>query len=223
MSLPRIGDRIGSNSGSEGLPPGYTRLEYIQSTGTQYIKTDFFVPAEGLYLWADVQFVGTSAIINGNENFFDYSNISWTGANIGSSSYQIYELYNWWGNYNVSAGKAAFAIVSSKEVVNSRNIYEVKDLTVTYGPHQLSIPNQGLGAETEFPFLIFGRYRNGAEEVQPFGRWNMRIFEMKLGLRDGTIVQHLVPVLDSNDRPGLHDLISGQTFRNGGEGEFLFN
>ena len=200
----------------------FTRLEYIQSTGTQYIVTDFFVPADGLYLWADVQFVEPNDFTAGNEIFFDPSNTPHSGVNFGGNPAQIYQLFNWWGNYDSTAGGNRFNISSTSEVINSRNIYEVNDLTVSYGPHRISIVGNDRGVDSELPFLLFGGYKNDTTEISPFGRWNMRIYEMKLGLRDGTIVRHLVPALDSNGRPCLHDLISGQAFYNSGTGEFLF-
>ena len=119
-------------------------------------------------------------------------------------------------------GDGRYRIPSSSEVVNSRNIYEVNDLTVSYGPHQISIVSNGNGTDSELPFLLFGGYKNNTTEINRFGRWNMRIFEMKLGLRDGTIVRHFVPALDRDGCPCLHELNSGNAFYNGGEGEFVY-
>ena len=96
MSLPRIGERLGVGQSAGN---GFTRLEYLQSTGTQYIVTDFFMPAEGLYLWADVQFVGPNDFTAGNESFFDWGNVAGTGANFGAGNLQSFQLFNWWGNY----------------------------------------------------------------------------------------------------------------------------
>jgi hypothetical protein len=77
-----------------GLPEGYTLLEYIQSSGSQYIDTGYYWVNEGIKMDVDMTVItdGSSRSMFGNEEYVDSGSTRYfTGIPHGSgSSYNIY-------------------------------------------------------------------------------------------------------------------------------------
>ena len=187
---------------SRGLPTGYTQVEYIETSGTQYINTKF--------------------VCNGNSKIeaeFEVLDASNNGAYLyggGSGSARI-EAYPWAGTMEMNYGSLAPFVGS---LVANKKFYICQDK----GNFHFSYPD-GSGSWTQegetqtfdcvVPMAIF--VLNRGSIYYPIG--GMRLYYFKI-YDNGIIVRDLVPCVNSAGIAGLYDVV-GQTFYgNSGTGVF---
>lgn len=195
-----------ANQIDSSLPSEYMQLEYLESTGTQYIDTGFIPIDEA---WAEIDAQGTS----GGENMLLYA----PNANVGSSTsrfqvnlYMTTQVYFRYGNSS-----------TSKYVLNTNNkrhYYRI-DHTNCYidGINVLTHGNTAsLNVFTKSITLFSATKTDGSLNL-PF---RGRVFGAKLGIGEMCSL-NLIPALRKADsKPGMYDLVTGQFFINQGTGEF---
>lgn len=190
----------------------YIELEYLESTGTQWIDTGFL-----------------------SNQLYDkslYIKMKTTG---GTSSY----AYN--GAYHLSGTGLTiqFGLLATSDTLcrTTSNHFDPSYLNVTNiqkseytelmmtpteywvngefkANHQQTSVDKIL--ETNNKFLIFGRSQyNQSNSITP-----MIISEFWIKDANGKFVQHLIPVLDKNLVPCMYDKVSGKYLYNQGDGEF---
>ena len=191
--------------GGGDLPQGYTQLEYLQSTGTQYIDTG--IEANTRYKWhTDLEFLSATeewSAIGGSilENNVPYY----------LSAVNVWEKQN---SYCRATGWSAWTDTG----INYRNIR-----TVDYDGQNgiLTINN------TSFNFTAtdkdFGQhiwlftYRNNNTFQSPAVRISAT------SIYDGNVcLGNYIPCLDTNNVPCMYDTVSRTPFYNLGTGEFLY-
>ena len=186
----------------EGLPSGYTQVNYLESTGTQYIDTEISAARD---LGVKINFVPKSsgqafgAITSLNKGYYGveftpYSIIKvyWGTAMDAGMSWEkgvAYEIDFNYQNSGVSVfnGAKVFALPSSAEITeNSVHLFKL---------------NEG---NTPYSQYISGRaYRmRMTKELEP--------------------VLDFIPALDPNGIPCMYDVIRKKTFYNAGTGDFLW-
>ena len=172
------------------LPNGYTKLEYIESTGTQYISTGI-TPTEN-----------TKVVIE-----FNYSNSS--GVVFGQDS-----------GYKVNAFMFAMTVVvfdSTKKDIsisaNTKHIVQVapKAFKVDNGSSQYIYANK---VNAAYPMFLFGNNRNGkfSEGVA------MKLYSFKVYENDVLIADY-IPCKQGN-AVGLYDDVAGAMNLPLGTGDF---
>ncbi|MBO7508862.1 MAG: hypothetical protein J6T57_01110 [Alphaproteobacteria bacterium] len=184
------------------LPNGYTPLEYIASTGQQYINTgkyatnapEWTVTAQGVGTPEDKQ-----VIIGYNQD--------WYGTYAG-----IWDGYFSCGGFNCSSqipstSKTTFTVIFSVTEEN-KNAVEMKigNSTYTY--------NSNNQRDFRWPVALFRGFGYGGRTF--IGR----IFDVKAYDNSHNLVQHLIPV-QYNNNIGMYDMISQRFFANVGTGTFV--
>ena len=190
-----------------GLPEGYTKLEYIQTSGTQWIDTGI-VPnqdsrasmvmmatyaiegtirnayAGGAYggsSWSDNSFGFYGAAASGSPIFFNYKTDTSTSITMQANSKYIFELDK------------------NKFYLNGNLVKTVSATTFT--AHE----SFRIGM-LHLPFSS-DRYLIG--RVYSFSMWD-----------NGTLVRNMIPAKNSSNVVGMYDTVSQTFFTNAGTGSF---
>lgn len=198
----------------KGLPSTYTRLEYIESTGTQYIDTEIIADNETGFL-VDAQKItdnGTDQMIIGSR--VDSGNTRcWVDFD-GSGSPTISNLILGWGNltnaryrielnYNRFKGKFNY--------YNDRKVYLNGELNNSY-TSQLNdtLPNQSGN------LFICGANYSGFR--YPFSG---RVYNIQI-TKGNNLVRNFIPARRNSDNEvGLYDTVTEQFYTNQGTGSFI--
>jgi len=194
------------------LPVGYTQLEYIESTGTQYIDTGI-IPTNTMGL--DIKFNKTSygdLVIMGVLYDSDMKAAD-LYVNIGTS-YRIYLPFgeDWsTANYSVISGIAQDNTDYTVKInyMNDRNRY-VNDWPT------LNIDKTLTGA-TDTMYLFAG---HSVPEHGPGWLFIGRIYYLKI-TEGNQLVRNFIPARRNSDNAlGMYDTVSGTFFTNAGTGTF---
>ena len=185
----------------EGLPDGYTAVEYIQSSGTQYIDTgrkltqdsditiDFSIVGE---IYRDAGIFGSrpSALKNNLTLFQNKNPIVFCGD---------------FSEYQMQGFTAASSLERTKIQINKAGVWVNDILKKSWSDvADFETPTNG---------LIFDVGNNN---------WSGNKAVMRLyGYTDGD-AQQLVPCLDANGVPCLYDLIGKTALYNQGAGSFIW-
>lgn len=182
-----------------GLPTGYTRLEYIQANGSQYIDTGiketndtavsckFFVSsASGDYLYGSQQnesSMGYNGLYRNNTLEYNYKEISFTENS---------------------------TIEMTQEVSGSTN-----NITINGNKYSATI-----GTAPNASILIFAtRYKSSVGGVRKYaGTARLYAFKIK---QAGELAFDAVPCINASGSVGLYDLVGRQFYGNAGTGVFI--
>ncbi len=201
------------------LPDGYTALEYIQSSGSQYIDTGR-VPNNDDIIEQKFQKVGTST-----------TTCSWYGSmpssqtilpRIGIGSYKatgdasasIFGAPNYTGQIatvDTNMHTLRFQATGEKELTYTfdgvTDVIIASEITNMFEP------------AVELTSYLFARH--GTNGVQVYDNEGTKIYYHREYLANGTLVLNMVPVKRNSDNVlGMYDLVSGQFFTNQGNGNF---
>lgn len=202
-------------AGLESLPLGYTRLEFLESTGTQYIDTElqpgidaaflleYGVRSDGVYL-EPIDFC--SLLGAGRSN-------SWGGFRV-------------WGYRREYNARATFGdthyYINQSDFLRERHISEVnffKSLKIKVNSANFSNEQNIITTETKWPsrnsMFIFGFNSDGTKVL-----CSCRVFEAVV-TKGASIIFSVIPALDTVGRPCMFDLVTRKSFYNQGTGEFI--
>ncbi|MBQ9012747.1 MAG: hypothetical protein IJ094_04175 [Bacilli bacterium] len=188
------------------LPASYTQLDYLESSGTQYIDTGVKLNQNSRVKITYQYLQSTStARIFGDAN----SNEGWvlTTAN-GSITSKIQTLY---GNIWKPSSADGESIIPSTDIIE----YE-RDGKNQYVNGNLYYTNSDVTFETPSTAKVFGANYNSLSLS------SARVYELAI-YEDGTsLTNNFIPALDNNNKPCMYDTVSGNTFYNQGTGEFNY-
>ena len=193
-----------------GLPEEYTRLDYIQSTGNQYINTGIRGNATDKFeLIMDVAYTFQKT----GDNTWDKNihqimgfnghrgcgvgpagNMWWDHSLISTSIKQNhYKHVEWWGQAN--------------------NCYTYAD-----GESQ-SRTDAAMSATSGSNLNLFGTHYTSSDSN--IGYWSYcKMYSSRI-LVNGSIVRNFIPCLHPNGTPGLYDSITHTFYANNGSGKFI--
>ena len=187
---------------SSGLPAGYKRVEYLESTGTQWM----YIPVNDKK--EDTLEVETYGAFTSLQNGVEGKN----GGNDSSFFWGISgTLYAGVGGYNVSGTKPdtgwhSFVLCKTKE--NGGFFVDDKKL--------LSMP---------FPSVsLLGGWGYGLWKIVNENRFPNQVSKkasVKF-IQNGKLIYDFVPALDPTGAPCMFDLVSRKSFYNQGTGDFLY-
>lgn len=183
------------------LPSGYTQVEYIESSGSQYIDAGF-KPNNNTRVVMDFQFVSTPS---------DHAVIF--GARDSSTSKNFCVFYVTSGyfrsDYNAS-NTQQWAINSTARYIIDKN----KETTSLNGTTQ---SYSGATFYCSYNMYLFAL--NGGGYVY-FPSNKLRVFSCQI-YDNGTLIRDFVPCKNQSGVAGLYDTVSGVFFENAGTGSFL--
>ena len=197
---------IHNGTAGHSLPTGYTELEYIESTGTQYIDTGFTPNQDS----AMVLRVLMPTMTTGAASFGGAHNGAWRpgfGVYGGNTTYRMSAVYN--SEDEIIINTPTYAANILYEVGLNKNVAYVTNMSTgtTYtrnftqqtftAPHTIELFRLNIAATR------YGRFR----------LYSAKIYD------NGVLFQNLIPAKQGNDI-GLYDTVSGAFFRNMGSGTF---
>lgn len=186
------------------LPDGYTQLEYIESTGTQYIDTGVIATQNTGY---EIDFLTNSQLVQ-SESFGAILCCIKSGTNrFGFDTYTSYD-----------GGSLYYG-----STIHNPDIIVGKRMTVSLMNGVLKTPS----GETTLPANTF----NVGASVALFARkWNTgtidgysktRIYACRM--YDGSVlIRNLIPCKNTSEIAGLYDLVEGKFYENAGTGNFRY-
>lgn len=189
------------------LPEGYTKLNYLEATGTQFIDTEY-IPTDTTGIWNLAKMIVNQegyTVSSRNTNYYVYPP-SW--------AYSTISNYYGWGTTASFTPKGNMSFYeSSLNYLNSRKAVIKLDAETQY--------SFDLGTLTNPPscsLYIFGRNNSGTLEKQFKGR----IYRVKISEGD-TIEHDFIPCLNSDGKPCMYDIIKGKEYTNQASGDdFLY-
>lgn len=210
---PIIDLKINGNSVQGKLPSEYQQVEYIESTGTQYIDTDY-IAKKNTKAELTLSFNGTFK--NATPNFFGALEGDYTFAvNFGQT--QSTTVYPWVGKSYAAGGKTYFVSINDSTRENE-NVLSIQSGAFKYGDFEKVISEMTEDLKT-VPLALFGRNVNGV--TNPFDASNMRLYGCKI-YENEQIVRDFIPCNRKSDNvAGLYDLVEDKFYTNAGTGTFL--
>lgn len=201
----------------DDFPMDYTLLEYLESSGTQYIDTG--IVTDGTYtITARMQLFSSSKDVwgrrsnNGNAegnaqpygnsvlNTYDETKVAinyvWRGYNR-NSPFDLKQPHD----YVVAEGQKAFIVDGVSQTVSALNSWAVKANNVDSISH----------------FLFWSNVSNS---VTRLGKALASIYAFSMQDGASNTVLDFVPVLDANGTPCMYDTVSKTCFYNKGTGTF---
>lgn len=180
------------------LPDGYTQVEYIQSSGTQYIDTDF-KPDQDTKIIVDAEI--TSEVLYGS--IFGSRNSSSSGQfNLWPASSQ-----QWRYDY----GTSAYLMVSASST--GRHIFTADGPDVSIDDQSQAYGQQTFQTNNNLYLLTINLGSSTGEKCR--GKlYSCQIYD------NGALIRDFVPCKNPSGAAGLYDRIGNQFYGNAGSGSF---
>ena len=177
------------------LPSGYIRLEYIQSTGTQYINSKFKANQ-------DTRVVIDFEYISGDVVFGAYDAA-------GANGFGLQAASKWYTYYGTSSAYSSTAVVANIRLVADVN----KNVSTLNGAVlRTATANTFSGAN---PLIIFGIYNASA----PGFLTALKIYSCQI-YDNGTLIRDFIPCKNASGVIGLWDDVNSVFYQNAGSGTF---
>ena len=182
------------------LPHGYTEVEYIESTGTQYINTNVVsLNAERFVGRITPTALGTAVVIG------IYQNLQWHP--LGFSQEKTAYSYSGWLNANKNM---AIGVEYEFETNFSNGNQSMKiDGEVVLSSSRTSTP-------PTIPYYLFAINNNGNPSTHSKAKLDfLQIYQNDVLIRD------FVPCVSDTEGAGLFDLVESKFYKNAGSGAFV--
>lgn len=182
-----------------GLPSGYTQLEYIQSSGAQYIDTGF-KPNQNTVVRADIAHVLSSRTcwIFGARN----------GTNVGAFGFLTYK-----GVYRADYGTATTNLSGTPTV---RFTIEMNKNSVKIDGAVIATASVQTFA-TNYPMFLFANNNAGVSA----GFSTTQIYGCEIYNGD-ILMREFIPCRRNSDNAlGMYDTVHGTFYQNAGSGAFI--
>lgn len=211
QSFCRTIQRLCSSGATPILPPEYQQVEYLQSSGAQYI--DIGVNTTNNIVF-DVRFSNSNRVNSGSRN----------ACVLGALNYANSNRY-----YVIMMTDAGDFICGYKGSTYNTNKHWTKDsvydFTISIGTSLYSITLKGSDGWTwdtlissfgsSYPILLYA-YRNNATSVNSL--LNGKVYYLKVTI-GGTTEKEMWPCYRKSDnKPGMYDLVTDTFFTNAGSG-----
>lgn len=177
-----------------GLPNGYTELEYIESTGTQWIDTGF-KPNQNTRV-----VIKLSTTQTGSHTVFG-ADISWT-----DNGFVLGVGFTHYGNETGTI--SGLNDGSPHEIDFNKNTIFMDGVSIlTMGASTFSIP---------YNLALFANIRSGdVQEITTMLLYYCKVYD------GNTIIREYIPCKNPSEVIGLYDSIGQKFYANSGSGNFL--
>lgn len=181
-----------------GLPAGYQEVEYIESTGTQYIDLGIRGNQDSRI---DLKIQPTS--VQAKAAIFGHFGGNYSSYYLYSSGSELFQVgYKYFSDSNVAIETIIY------NISNEKNIFNINE-------YEYSLPSITGNFETGSNLLLFN-ISGGNYTGLP-----MKLYSFKL-YNNTDLIRDCIPVIDSSGRPGLYDTVTKEFYTNQGTGEFLY-
>lgn len=190
---------------NKALPVGYTQLEYIEGTGTQYIDTGV-IPNNNTGFEVDGYAINECAIMGANDS---NAPLNFNFMNIGDTSYRFQR-------YGSNSTNAYVLVDKTTYPRNTRYVWKMLKNKI-YADNALlaTFTNYTLPSTTKTIYL-FGV--NGASNI---ALGSKRIYNTKI-YNDDTLIRNFIPTKRTSDNEvGMYDLVNNVFYTNIGTGTFI--
>lgn len=186
------------------LPEGYTQVEYLQSSGTQYIDTGFKPDGETT---VNIVFQTSSAPDNLNDTLPVYG----AATDYNSNAFEFWTLSGGFATYGSQDYKSNLGITTGKKhtVSQVKNVLTVDGTSYTFTKQTFTAP---------YSLLLFATHRSGGIKICDSAA-NLKIYSCEI-YNNGTLVRNFIPVKNSSGTIGLYDLVNSAFYTNAGSGAF---
>ena len=175
------------------LPSGYKRLEYIKSSGTQYIKTGF----------KPNQNTKVSAVFQGNKT--SDATVFGCDAGWGSNGFSVFANAAQFGSKTTS-GLTFYGDTKISVIFDKGTLYK-NDTQVWNTIGSFSSQNE---------MTLFANNRNGSAQEFMVGKmYSFKIYD------NGTLVRDFIPFQTTDGTIGLWDDVNSVFYGNAGTGTFM--
>ena len=203
MRFPKV-----STTNINGLPLGYTEVEYLESTGTQYINTgingNVNIKLDVLFSKINSSDSNIHGILGARGSSANSQNISvvhsGTGLSIdfNNSNYATYRYPD-----SSSESNVKYRAIADK---NARTLYREGVLH---------------GSNTNFCTDTISTTNIWMFGLENYYKSNAKIYYAKIW-ENNTLVRDFIPCLDSNNIPCMYDKVEGKAYYNLGTDEFTY-
>lgn len=188
--------------GKNDLPAGYTRLEFLESTGTQRIKTDIIPSAsDGCELVYSQEIINDDAVhlcFGGNNT----PNIVWQYGERGSRHADFCWMF---------IGTVGYAVGGYLAKGKKRTLrIAADDITLDGTAMRLGSASSTTNVSSIKPIHIFG----SGTTFTKCKVWRFRFY-------NGNAQHEFIPALDPTSTPCLYDMVTRKPFYNSGSGSFI--
>ena len=206
-----LGMLLAGTSWSATLPAGYTQLEYIESTGAQYIDTGISGFNTGDWeIYAKWMTTVSTQPASYGFIFGVYKDES-------HNSYRLIFNQTNSGKYFISAnsraGGGSIAVSASTNAIHN---VVVKNGSFVLDGQNYQAPNAGTALPADSKLGIFRCDENGSYASKGVAR----LYSMSVK-KDGVLIGDFVPAKNASGVVGMYDTVSGNFFTNAGTGEFI--
>ncbi len=192
------------------LPVGYTQLEYIESTGTQYIDT-------GVVNWNNTLEYEIKLSIQQQSGIKTYFGC-YDGWNTSKNNVPNIST---WTKYKVASNfRAGYSSSSGTDIGiidGQTGTISLKGNTISWSEGSSSSFNRGYDFTVPFSIFLFAQHsENNTTELA-----TTKIYYAKFWL-NGELFRNFIPVMRNSDsKVGMYDTVTRQFFTNAGTGEFI--
>ena len=182
----------------KGLPSGYAKLAYVQSSGTQYIDTGH-IPTANTKVSMDFQLTEVA----------DAENACLFGV-IGQFSFR------WFGSLVVFRSNGANNVNFPKgiPVLNRHSVEKTATKTILDKTRSVTTT---VGNVSKTLYLLAQRGNTAAQNFSRAKLYSCQIYE------NGALVKDFIPCKNASGTIGLYDLVGEQFYGNAGTGAFTGN
>ena len=179
-----------------GLPSGYTEVEYIQSSGTQYINAGF-KPNQNTKVVADAEWLDSA---NYPMLFGVYESTT--------TQFAVYYQANWHAWVGGKELTITGGYQGRKSVSLDNALFVVSGTSTTTGGGSFS---------ATAPMYIFAL--NHAAAGSALYHSSIRLYSLQV-YDNGTLVRYFVPCKNASGAAGLYDIVNDVFYGNAGSGTF---
>jgi len=194
------------------LPDEFQELDYIESTGTQRINTEY-IPKTNTKMELTLSFSGDFKTSGSGVTHFveSYDSGDIFQFNFGDLAHQNNTIFAWFDK-SLDNGGVINSFERTDKIRTNKNTITYEDGKVTYGDLEAQAAKKTKNHST--PVYLFGN------ASKAFDRYNMKVYGLKF-YEAGSLKREYVPCYRKSDGvAGLYDIISGKFYTNAGTGSF---
>lgn len=192
---------------SSRLPEGYTELEYIQSSGKQYINTGI-VPTSTTKIELDIE---PTADASSSSKFFFYSYYF-------PASGAKFVFYMYWGSSGVSGAMGSYSTITATTINSSKTLRRMV--------LQMDATNKTASADGSSKTFSSNSFSTLMSKISLLGSGSgtssalpAKLYSCKIQ-QGGSLARDFVPCIDPSGIIGLYDVISDSFYENAGSDTF---
>lgn len=202
-----LGYKVYGDSKQQILPDGYTQLEYIESTGTQYIDTGINPDRTSRFELKFIQTTHNTSIMGAYSNTNNRVQAFRGGVSGTDSSFFEFRVFS-----DTSHTDYSNVLYSSDTKLNV--VFDIKNLKGIVNGNVVNLADMG-GGDISYPVWLF--CANNAGSVATASNSKLYSYEH---YKNDNLIQKLVPCKNSSNVVGMYDIVNGVFYQNAGTGNF---